>query len=302
MAKHIVARRDGGYVVDTWKGTEMDDWARRALVPSSDLPDEFGVGDVVTTEYPFRNWRQIHDEPPSVEPAPPDTAAAVRDNHDAFRRRLRDHAATYDVDLDATDGDLSDGDVLFVASPPGLSFDFVRRNETAYVTPEGFYSPGEELARDVVYAVNATESTLESGMAFEVVDVDDLVFGLRYDEAESREMQTKPGLVTFSGLSHQDFGDEGDVEPPLYAMFDGFDDGLYYSSLYDSAPNTSDYGILEYREIATGFAHEPYRVDESWARADLVPVDEVYLDESDHPEAPVAVVSRGADAFEAERK
>lgn len=86
-------------------------------------------------------------------------------------------------------------------------------------------------------------------------------------------------------------------------MFDEFDDGQYYSTVHDSADNPKDFGYKHHREICRGYATRPYRISKEWVpRGVLVEVDDLYFDESEHPEASVAAISRDAETIEVERQ
>ncbi|WP_435361622.1 hypothetical protein [Haloarchaeobius sp. DFWS5] len=309
MTIHIVEERDGRFVVDHWEGTELDSWSRRTTVVAEPFPATVGVGDVLEVEDSLYGL-QAGDDAPVISHADEATADRIKEEYEVFEERLREYAAEYGVDFDAGYESLADGDFIFVATPPQMRYFPVRDFEVGYVFPGGIYADGAETSRRFANLVHCPESVLESGMAFDVVELDDLVYGLRYDERLTEDVQSQSPKIQFYFSDFAELGDDieskDDLEHPLYVLVDGFDDGQYYSSLYESAPSGRSHGFQNYREFSGGSARTPYHIPKHWPYVHgdglLIPVDEMYLDTSGYEDTYVAVLSRDADPVKPERK
>ena len=291
----INRREEDQYVLETLQNTTLNSWRGRRTVSVNAIPSRFDVGDVLLSP-DGSPWSL--DDAAIIEPASSGTTEAIRDVFTEFETRVRKHATEFDVSVDDRPKSLEDGDTILLAGPKD-AWESPPEEKYLYVTPEGFYSDGETMDLLFDWLVNCPESTLESGMAFTFVEIDDeYVDGLRYDHARSQEVCNKPALVHLHSADLSDYVSGIDsidgLEWPLYVLIDGFDDGQYYSSLYDRG-GSEDSKWPELRQLISGSTRQPQHVPKEWPYPHggaPVPISELYLDKDDHPEAPVAVVSR----------
>lgn len=328
MFYHVAAARNGRYVVDTWRGGTLADWSDRRSMPTESLPGSLDVGDVFAIDGSLRSVRSRRADP-DVWRVDESTANAVRSAYGSFNDVLGEHADALGIPFERDSESLTDGDVLFAVTPPGGGTDPVRGNDTASVCPDGLYADGQDLATSVSRLLNPPSLPLASGSTFHVLELDevdgfdapaaaqdlavhddtieltDVAFALRFDAATTIDVQGRPALVHLFGPDVFEYNDhvdsKADLEPPVYASFDEFDDGRYAVSLYDAASPPPEGFFENYRFVLDGVnAHPPYRIAHDWtARNRLVPVTDIVLGSSEHPDAPVAVISSDADAIEA---
>jgi len=232
---YYLNRREGDrFILDKVKEISLDAWGRR-IVPADAIPAEFGVGDVLLS--PDVSYGKFN-EAEHVAHASPEIAGAVRELFTEFESRVQDHAERLDACTDVERESLKDGDVILAVDPEGRWSD-LSEGEQLYVTPEGMYSSGETVDIRFEWLVDRPDSALESGMTFELVELeDDYVDALRYDHSQTQEVQDKPIFVDIVNPNPSEFIDgidsRDDIEWPVYVVMDSFDDGQYYSGVWES--------------------------------------------------------------------
>lgn len=301
MPKIIVDERDGEYIVDYWSGTDLRTWGMRYFVSVEDAPATLDVGDV------YEGRIRYTDSNDDVETVEESVARRVRREYERFEDTVSTYAEEYGLDLDEPSEELEDGDVILVASPPEQSYPDIWEADTAYVFPRGIISDGGELGLGFSYLLNCAASTLESGMASDVLDLDEFVYGLRFDAERTRENQSKRIEVRLDlGYQWKPEGVESlaDLVEPLHLEVTDFLDGSYGLNLYDSFDDSSGQHQGHRRIKEGGVVWSPHLLPMAWdeSGADrFIPVDEVIAEESEHPDAPVAFLSRDADPIEVDR-
>lgn len=292
---YYINRREGDqYVIDTLGDTTLESWSKRTKIPAEPISDRFNVGDVLVAP---KNSPSSFDEAEVLEPARSQAATAIRDDFAKLDTGIREYVAEHDTDLDEPLQSIEDGDVILVAVRE-KSWRQESADEYVYVTPEGLYSNDRygniEISFDML--INCSRSILESGMTFEVIKLDnDYVDAIRYDRDRTQETRDDHALVNLHWFNPErmEIDSRDDLERPLYVLFDGYDDGAYYTDLYDSGGD-EDSGWPGLRMLVGGQAWSAEQVLMDWPYphgGGPVPVSKLILDEEDHPEAPVAFVS-----------
>lgn len=306
MPAYIDEKRDGRYILDVFDEATLESWSWRVAVDTENVASHIGVGDVVSvpTSVTRDKISDLADE---------ETRQRIHTAHQQFEDSLATYAKEYGVDIDTPIEEFTDGDLLFLATPPAdeesPSFP---AGETLYATPEGFLADGMWVPVNFAYLVGCARTAIDAGLFFEVVEVDEHLAGLRYVSGATQSAQQQPLQIYFnhvteiSELEHIDA--ESDLEPPLYVMIHGYDDGVYNAHLYDSATPPSDSKYESYRRVDSyGTAKPPYLVDSEWPYSrtgdnHLIPVEEITFDEKKDPPRLFAIVSPDDETVIPERR
>lgn len=283
--EHLVDERDGRYIVHGWASPDLAEWNYRQAVAAADMDAAFGVGDICQKE--FREGRTS---------ASPEVAEQIRAEHDRFRARIRTYAAEYDVDIEHALETLADGAILLIALPPGQQTDFVRTASRVHVCPAGLIPEGANSCLDFAHLINASRTGLRPGMTFDVMELDSMVMGIRFDALRTAEIQQERATVQLlQDLARIVSMNDGvraaaDLDPPFYVDIRNFDDGQYYANLYDSGSGSHSTTGPAVRRVADASVTTPRVVKQTWVEADLVPVSEIHLAPESHPDAPVGYI------------
>ncbi|WP_188852648.1 hypothetical protein [Haloarcula argentinensis] len=257
-----------------------------------DVPSSVSVGDVLL-DHPERT------EKDEIEIAGQEVRNKYENIVGEHEQRLEELSERHDVDLSTVIQTLDDGDVVLL-SRRHRDMRVGESDEEAYGCTEGIVSGSCLVVTYPMALVNCSESAIEPGMVFDILKDEEGPYGLKYNHEKTAEERKKPVFVELVRnkseiLSQVGVSSVDELEPPFYVRIGQFDDGQFYSEIYDSHS--------EHGQIVSGSTHPVYRVPEEWRSGVAVEVDEIHFGEHDHPyhenpKLPVAVVPQNAELID----
>lgn len=292
----ILESRDNSYIVDRWESTELESWENRFKTAGEKIPDTASPGDVIKYESKEKKL------------APSDIATTIQNAHDTFMETVHKYAEEFDATIDGLNNGLSDGDVLFLVDPPEAYLTPITGGEKAFTFPSGIIREDGMTRARYPRLLGHRSDSIDSGLAFDSFRVNDWLIGLRYDAEHSKEISESPGVCQwfdgFSALTHIDsIESEDDLIPPFYVSIDGFDDGQFYSMLYDSGDerNESRKFFDNYRPLHAVEGKPVWKIRDRWQQNGLVPVESVHFDDESKPAPLYVEIDPDADPISAKK-
>jgi hypothetical protein len=282
------------YIIDRWDEPDRSHWPTpQDFAWKREIPETAAVGDVLTDD-PLETSNE------DIGFADEEITAKLAALTEGYDRRLEALAERHGVSIDTEHTSLEDGDIVFI-SPEHRGRHYRLLDDIAYASPEGVISEGHQKGIRNDDLLNCPADTLESGMVFDVLHRGTRPYGLRFNREKTADLHNDPSFVRLlsADFSWQD-GIESveDLQPPLYVSINGYDDGQYYTGVYDSADPPPEESFANYRYVFDATARMPYRIRKRWTDADLVEVEELYLESNQYADYPVVTVAWDADVIE----